>query len=170
MSFINTQIIFRRLKQDDIHRLYAIYSDKEAMKYRGSQPMETLEDAKSFVDNQQLLKGKILTIRKGVALEDTKELIGSVMYRFDENKKSECEIGYSISSQYWGRGLGKEIIKQLLISLKQQHIKDVIAWSNNKNIASIKILEYNGFQRIEHQANTDYCLYHQSLLSTSQKS
>ena len=68
---------------------YEIYSDKEAMKYRGSKAMESIEDAKTYVDNKSLLDGPVLTTRKAVELLETEELIGSVMYRFDDRKKED---------------------------------------------------------------------------------
>lgn len=64
------------------------------MKYRGSKPMESIDDAIDFVKAQSLKKDQTFTIRKAVELVQTKELIGSVMFRFYENQKHTCEIGY----------------------------------------------------------------------------
>lgn len=145
----------------DIHQLYEIYSDKEAMKYRASKPMETIADAESYVSNQKLSKESALTVRKGIELvntNNTKELIGSVMYRYHHDRKTECEIGYSIGRQYWGKGYGKEIVKVLLQSLEENNIiKDIIAWCHQDNIASINILEKNEFQLIKQ--NGKHSLY-----------
>lgn len=147
---LSNKISIRNLKVNDANTLYKIYSDKEAMKYRGSKPMETVEEAKEFINTQELLKGKILTIRKGVESLKENELIGTIMYRFNEDNKKECEIGYSIGRKFWGKGFGKEIVKVILETLeKNRAIEKVIAWSNKENVASIKILEQNGFERIE---------------------
>lgn len=53
--------------------------------------MESLDDALIFVNEQYLMEESKLTIRKGVELTKTKELIGSVMYWYYENKPSICE-------------------------------------------------------------------------------
>jgi len=153
-------IKFRELSLEDINELFEIYSDKDAMKYRGSKPMENLNDAKQYVENKILKNGQVLTIRKGVELVATKELIGSVMYRFDEARKTECEIGYSIGRKFWGQGFGKEIVHLLLRNLKEnKSIEEVTAWSNKENIASIRILEKIGFQRIENDDDQNNYLY-----------
>ncbi|MFK7906448.1 MAG: GNAT family N-acetyltransferase [Chitinophagales bacterium] len=158
------RIRFRELNMEDVVQLYEIYSDKEAMKYRGSKPMETIEDAKVFVRNKEVFKGDTLTIRKAIELAQTKELIGSVMYRSDRNRKNECEIGYSIGREFWGQGFGKEIVEAMLNEIEEkEEIKEVVAWSNRENIASIKILEKTGFQLIEEGINECKYLYQKKM-------
>lgn len=144
----------------DVTDLFKIYSDKEAMKYRGSKPMQTLDDAKQYVKNRELKEGNILTLREGIELVQTKELIGSVMYRYDEHKKNECEIGYSIGRQFWGQGFGKVIVKLMVKTLEEEtSTQTITAWSNKENIASIKILEKLGFQQIDQTESQENNLY-----------
>ena len=158
---MSEKVKFRELTMTDTGMLFGIYSDKEAMKYRGSKPMQTIDDAKNFVKNTKVKKMEILTIRKGIELVKTKELIGSVMYRFNENKKNECEIGYSIGRQFWGKGLGKEIVKTMIKAIKEKNeINKIVAWSNKENIASVKILEKIGFKRISQTEYENSYLYH----------
>ncbi|MFK7808445.1 MAG: GNAT family N-acetyltransferase [Saprospiraceae bacterium] len=161
MKKLPLKIKFRKMTVKDAHSLLKIYSDKEAMKYRGSKPMESIEDAREFVNTQELLKGTTLTIREGIESLEENKIIGSVMFRFNESKKEECEIGYSIGRKFWGKGYGKEIVKLMLKSLEQNRaITNIIAWSNKMNIASIKILERNGFERIKQvDENADNYLY-----------
>ena len=110
--------------------------------------MTSIEDAEHFIANQKQREGTSLTIRRGVELEESGELIGSVMFRYDDMKDGICEIGYSIGKQYWGKGFGTEIVKEILKTLqKEQRIHTAIAWSHKENISSIKILERLGFTR-----------------------
>lgn len=153
-------IKFRALEMTDIQALYEIYSDKEAMKYRGSKPMETIEDAINFVHNREIKDDEIYTIREGIELEGTKELIGSVMYRFNEHRIDECEIGYSIGRKYWGNGYGKKIVWAMIKALKaKDKINKIIAWSIKENIASVKILKGHGFVQISQTENPEACLF-----------
>ena len=150
-----SRIRFRNLHLSDAKKLYEIYSDKEAMKFRGSKPMESIEDAIIFVQNQRVAKNKVLTIRKGIELIGSEKLIGSVMYRYRDASVEECEIGYSIGRQFWGKGFGKEIVKALIDDLrKNEAMKKIFAWSHKENIASVKILEHNGFQLTEQAEST----------------
>ncbi|MDO4978516.1 MAG: GNAT family N-acetyltransferase, partial [Eubacteriales bacterium] len=60
------------------------------------------------------------------------------------------EIGYSIFERYWGMGYASRTVKiaceQLYTTGLVKHIK---AWCAEENIASIKALEGNGFNRTE---------------------
>ncbi|MTI21900.1 N-acetyltransferase [Fulvivirga sp. RKSG066] len=137
---------FRELSINDAKDLYEIYSDREAMKYRTSKPMTSKSDAVEFIDNKNVTTERSQIFRKGIILNDTKQLIGSVMLSIDHDTPHACEIGYSIGRQYWGRGYGKETVKELLRMIKEKYdFKEVIAWCHHENQASLKILNQLGF-------------------------
>jgi len=154
------KVIFRELTEEDAEELYKIYSNKEAMKYRGSKAMESIEDARLFVRNQKMQEEDTFTIRKGIEIKEGKQLIGTVMCRFFEAREWECEIGYSIGQEYWGQGLGKEVVKLLVEVIEsKEEVGKIVAWSKKENIASIKVLEKNGFELVEQMRYLDSHLY-----------
>jgi len=154
------RLIFRDLQEDDAKKLFEIYSDKEAMKYRYNKPMTMLEDARNFIRNQKKEQENHITIRKGVELKAQNELIGSVMYKYNKEIDTECIIGYSIGSFFWNRGLGREIVHFLVEELKgQSKIKIIKAWTIKENIGSNRILELNGFKQICQEDFADSYLY-----------
>lgn len=162
------KIKFRKLEHNDKHPLFLIYSDKTAMKYRGSKPMKRIEDAELFIQNQTLEEGIIRTIRQGIESVEEKQLIGTVMYRFNKNNTDACEIGYSIGRAFWRKGFGKEIVKVMLKTIQEnKEIHTVIAWSNIENIASIKVLEHNEFQRTEQTEYQNCYLYKKTIRNAS---
>jgi len=113
---MSAKVKFRELTTRDTIKLFEIYSDREAMKYRRSKPMKTIE-----------------------------------------------EIGYSIGRQFWGQGLGNEIVKTMVKAIeKKNEINKIVAWSNKENIGSIKILEKIGFKRISQVEHQDIFLYHKT--------
>lgn len=149
---------FRKLKSEDADKLFEIYSDKEAMKYRGSKPLESIEDAYEFVRNQGNISKGITTIRKAIVLTESDELIGSVMFRYPKNHLDKCEIGYSISRQFWGKGFGKEAVRLILSELDyNQEITQINAWSHCDNIPSIRILKSLGFK--QKSVNKEHLLF-----------
>ena len=146
-----SRVRFRPLALADVDTLYAIYADEDAMKYRGSKHMDSIEEARLFVERQKLVEGKTTVIRKGVELVSGQTLIGSVMYKYDQAQAGVCEIGCSIGRKYWGQGLGKEALRLMAIELKNEPtLNTIIAWCHHDNIASIKVLESNGFHRTVH--------------------
>ena len=56
----SNRILIRSLAIDDVDRLFTIYTDKEAMKYRGSKPFETITDVYEMLENTQknIIEGK----------------------------------------------------------------------------------------------------------------
>ncbi len=161
---MHREIKFRDLAIKDVERLKEIYADKEAMKYRGSQPILSNQDALNFISNQYLQEGKKLTIRKGVVLKAERKLIGSVMFRYYEDRNGECEIGYSIDRSYWGKGVGNTILKHLIDTIKsEREIKKVLAWSHKDNLASIRILEKNGFSILKGNIDSETILFYRPI-------
>lgn len=154
------RVRFRLMHSGDMDTIYQIYSDKEAMKFRGSDPIERVADAEKFILAQNRIENGIHTVRKGVELIASLKLIGSVMFRYDEKNKEVCEIGYSIGKQFWNCGYGKEIVRLQIAELKAEgKVKSIIAQTNKQNKASIRILEHTGFERMERNPNSSYFTY-----------
>ena len=60
------------------------------------------------------------------------------------------EIGYSIVEAYQGRGIGTEIVAALVAhAFGDARVTRVIAETFPELVASIRVLEKNGFRRIE---------------------
>lgn len=157
---LNDRIHFRAFQLNDTKRLFNIYSNKDAMKYRGSKPMQSIGDALDFVKKQVVDDKKEKIIRLGIELSATDELIGSVMFRYPKRYTDVCEIGYSIGFEYWGIGLGKEAVKLILEKVTQDSvIRRINAWSHRDNIASIKILESFGFEQKNQERTKEHLLF-----------
>ncbi|MEO1516239.1 MAG: GNAT family N-acetyltransferase [Bacteroidota bacterium] len=157
---------FRPLLMADAHSLLLIYSDEEAMRFRGSGPMRNLGDACQFVESQQTLDHGTITQRQGVIWRLSGQLIGTIMFRYQPGGE-DCEIGYSIGKAYWGQGIGKEIVASMIASLTAQGIfRRLTAVSRRTNIASWKLLEKNGFQRMGEDDTNDCYSYRLELPQT----
>jgi UDP-2,4-diacetamido-2,4,6-trideoxy-beta-L-altropyranose hydrolase len=74
--------------------------------------------------------------------------IGQV--RLEENENGVWEIDYSLASSYRGKDLGKAMLNQALIAfgLTGHNDTDVMAKVKSSNVASCKVIESLGFNRI----------------------
>lgn len=61
-------------------------------------------------------------------------------------------IGYWIGRAFWGRGIATEAIRQILTGVTTRPLHAYVA---QHNIASIRVLEKNGFARVENDAHAD---------------
>lgn len=72
--------------------------------------------------------------------------IGLAKLEVQEKDSTEAELGYMILPQYWGKGIGGTVAKQLLEMAKtEKSIHKLTAIIDPKNLASRKILLNNGF-------------------------
>ncbi len=157
-------IKLRSLRTSDAPTLFLIYSNAEAMKYRGSKVMTSIADAEAMIDDQEKREGSKLTLRMGIELINTKELIGSVMLRYDDLQIGCCEIGYSIGRQYWGKALGRTTVGLILKELQaKKEVNKVHAWTHPDNIASIKILERFDFCTVSQASQPQHLLFEKRL-------
>ena len=85
------------------------------------------------------------------------ELIGTAKLDMDG---SEVEIGYRIMEEHWGKGIATEIARGLIHFAKQTlHAKQVIAYVNVANAASIRVLEKAGMVNVERIEDLDEVKY-----------
>lgn len=129
----------------DVSRLFEIYSNKEAMKYRQSEPHETIEDTFQMLRRDAEVKATKYEFRFAIIEKSTQELIGTMMY---QPVYSKAIIGYSFDPNFWGQGYATEMVEWLLNHLKEERFKLVEAWVMKENIASSKVLLKNGFNKI----------------------
>lgn len=74
------------------------------------------------------------------------EFIGLAKLEVKEKDSAEAELGYMILPQYWGKGIGGTVAKQLVEMAKmEKSINKLTAIIDPKNLASRKILLNNGF-------------------------
>lgn len=136
----------RHLDFPDKEALFEIYSDKEAMRFRGSKPFETLDDVDHMLNRTFHKIESKEEFRYAVDLKETNELIGTFLIKpLSEN---ECEIGYSIGKNYWGNGYGKELVNGMIDHISNLPFATIVATSKKENISSSKLLESVGFTLI----------------------
>ena len=74
------------------------------------------------------------------------EFIGLAKLEITHRDSVEAELGYMILPQYWGKGIGGSVAKQLLkMASDQRSINKLTAIIDPKNLDSRKILINNGF-------------------------
>ena len=148
---------YRELSKKDISRLFEIYSNAEAMKYRESPVMITIDDANEMLIRDEEVKKKNYEFRFGIELLTNSELIGTVMYQPLSDK---AIIGYSIDEKYWNNGFATEVVAFIVNYLKEKKFRQIDAWVKKENKASIKVLEKNNFSVISQTLfpNSVYCV------------
>lgn len=83
----------------------------------------------------------------GIVVDD--ECIGCIGVTFGKDiYVKNCEIGYWISHEYWGKGIMNHVIEMIVPYLFENYsITKITAEVFSDNIASRKILEKNSFEK-----------------------
>ena len=63
------------------------------------------------------------------------------------------EIGYVLGQDFWGRGIATRALTAFLEDFEQRPIE---AWVADHNVASVRVLEKCGFERIEHRSPDEH--------------
>jgi ribosomal-protein-alanine N-acetyltransferase len=98
---------------------------------------------------------------------------GLGMFFRDDTSYRVGELGYWIGEEFWGKGITKQAVKTMLAYIEAKYVKGplgtildkVKAGVLHENIASMKVLEYNGFvpegvfKKEVHKRGKHYDLY-----------
>lgn len=162
MLFSSKRLMFRPLQAQDSVRLLEIYSQSEAMKYRGSAPLNSLEDAQTMLKN--VADGYLLgnAFRFGVVQLEEQKLIGTLLLK-PKAVSQTCVLGYSLDPAYWGQGYANELIGSTITLLNHSDCHSLSAWVHPANEASVHLLKKHGFSYSKKQSFTYQHYYYLAL-------
>lgn len=82
-----------------------------------------------------------------VVLADSREIIGSISFHGEPDKDGMLEIGLGIEEAFQGRGFAKEALMGMwLWACNNSVVRQLRYTVSPDNLASIKVIEYFGFQ------------------------
>lgn len=108
------RLVLRAPDERDVDRLYALFSDPAVMRYWSRPPMTERAEAEALL--ARWLDGVALreALTWVIASPEADAAIGTcTLFRF-EPRHRRAEIGYSLRSELWGRGLAGEAMTLLL--------------------------------------------------------
>ncbi|WP_309607437.1 GNAT family N-acetyltransferase [Flavobacterium sp.] len=153
----NEKLLIRELTQNDVNVIFELYSDKEAMKFRGSKPFENIEEAILMIKKvtENIKNGT--EYRYAIIEKLSNKLIGT--YLITPITNLNCMVGCSIGKNYWRLGYGLEVMTLMLEYLKNLEYKQIIGLIKKENIPSIKLVEKMKFRLIEQTEYPEFYKY-----------
>src|SRR5688500_13404703 len=132
----------RALADGDASEVYALYSDRAAVRFGYAPPMTDLEDARRVIDETIALVQARSLFHFGVAEREHDRIIGhATLFNWDGPQR-RAEIGYSIRRDLWGRGFGHEAVTTLIaFGFERLDLRRIEADADPRNAASIRLLE-----------------------------
>ncbi|WP_437306723.1 GNAT family N-acetyltransferase [Sorangium sp. So ce388] len=148
----------RALEPGDAERVFRIQSDPEVVRYAGRGPDRSLADSEQRIAVVIAGVRENTSIRWGITLAESGELIGSGGFWRWNKPHRWAEIGYELLPAHWNRGIMTEALRAILrFGFESMDLHRVEAQLDPENRASARVVERLGFTREgQHRQNWYY--------------
>lgn len=138
---------FKKLNPKDSPDLFKIRSNNEVMKYilkpKDQNEKETAALISAINNAVRLSEG----IYWGIFNKADDQLIGAIGFNYINRIHKNAEIGYLISQDYWGKGIGTKSVETILkFGFSEIKLHRIEASISPDNLASKHILKKLGFE------------------------
>lgn len=138
----------RQVRPDDLHALYAVFSDPAVMRYWSTPAWTQLCQAQAYLTAIWRGHHQGNLFQWGIARLDDDQMIGTCTLFGLDLPNARAEIGYALRHDHWGGGWAHEALTQVCA-----HVFDVLklrrleADVDPRNPRSLKLLQRLGFVR-----------------------
>jgi RimJ/RimL family protein N-acetyltransferase len=155
MMFETERLIVRRLAEDDLDAMFAVYGDADTMRWVDDSVPLTLELCEEWVAvtySNYATRGYGMS---ALVLRETGAVVGfcGLVHPGDQQTP---ELKYALRRELWGRGLASEAAKAMIaygeMAFGMQRILATVAPAN---AASVRVLEKAGMRRTDTRHNAD---------------
>ncbi|MFN2439800.1 MAG: GNAT family N-acetyltransferase [Chitinophagaceae bacterium] len=140
------RLALRQINKDDANEIFILRSDPRVMQYIHRPIAKTLDDALQLIQIIADAETNSNGITWAITLKETGQLIGTIGYWQMQKEHYRAEIGYLLSPDFQGKGMMQEAITAVIhYGFTEMKLHTIEADVDPNNIASIKLLECNGF-------------------------
>lgn len=148
VTITSERLVLRRLRDDDVGALFAIFGNAEVMRFWGSSPLASPAEADALLRRIEEGYQSGDTLQLGVVRATDALLIGTcTLHQFNWPSR-RAELGYALGRPFWGQGYMHEALLALLpYAFGTLDLNRLEADIDPRNSASAKVLERVGFRR-----------------------
>lgn len=141
------RLYLREIVASDAPTLFHIHRDVDAMRWFGTDPLTTLQEAEQLVERFASWRhAPNPGTRWGIEDRATGALIGSCgLFKWNRGWRV-CSLGYELAQPAWGQGFMQEaLVAALTWGFEHMALNRVEAQVHPDNLASLKLLDKLGF-------------------------
>ncbi|GAA4734367.1 GNAT family N-acetyltransferase [Flavisolibacter ginsenosidimutans] len=141
------RLLLKQINEGDAPDLFSIRSDKEVMKYLDRPPAQNMNEVVALIKLITDAVNKNEGITWGIYPKtESNVLRGTIGFWRIQKENYRAEIGYLLHPSLQGKGLMYEAMKVVLnYGFNEMRLHSIEANVNPSNVASINLLERNGF-------------------------
>lgn len=142
------RLLLRNINEEDAEDLFFNFSNPAVMRYYGSEPMESTEEAIGLIHSFKVMFEEQKGVRWGVQIKNKQNLIGTVGFHAISSKHRRAEIGYELNEENWGQGYAREAIGAVVrYGFEQMKLNRIGAIVFLENQPSKDLLRKLGFKQ-----------------------
>jgi ribosomal-protein-alanine N-acetyltransferase len=140
------RLVLRAAAPADVDAMFRIMSDPQVVRYFGTPPMQTPEQAAERIARLEESFAEQSGIRWAITRRGSDELIGTCGFWRLLKPHFRAEIGYELAPETWGQGIMAEAVgAALAFGFTTMGLHSVEANIHPDNAASRRVLEKLGF-------------------------
>lgn len=140
------RFILQAITADHAPEIFRMMSDPHVVRYYGSLPMQSVDQAIAQVQGMQDAFQQQSGIRWAIICRENGQFIGSGGFWRLINEHARAEIGYTIAHEWWGQGVMTEAATAMLdFGFTQMGLHSIEAQIHPANTGSRRVLEKLGF-------------------------
>jgi RimJ/RimL family protein N-acetyltransferase len=142
------RVRLRWLTGQDVDALYAVFSDRQMMRYWSTSAMTDRSEAEALVTKIQDHFRDKWGYQWGIERKEDRRLLGTcTLFRIDASN-GRAELGYGLGSRYWSKGYMREALTALIdYAFGTLGLRRLEADVDPRNESSLRLLGKLGFQR-----------------------
>ena len=144
------RLILRDIRMEDIQEYYErLFSDGDVCRYLLFDPHQDIGESYEQIQNilQQYEEEKFY--RWGITEKGDDSLIGIIGLVRIEEETSQCSFAYLLGCDYWNRGYGTEVLKEVIrFAFEELELKRIVADHMAENPASGAVMRKVGMTHI----------------------
>jgi [ribosomal protein S5]-alanine N-acetyltransferase len=145
---LNTERLqLRQLMPEDDKEILQLRTDVQVNQFLGRSPQANINDARTFITKINTSIANNESAYWGITLKPKNKLIGTICLWNIQPENYRAEIGYELDPNFWGKGIMLEALPKVIeYGFKTMNLHSIAADTLPENIASIRLLEKNGFK------------------------
>ena len=141
------RLLLREIVNDDADALFRIFGDAEHMKWFGSEPLTSIDEARTLIAAFAGWRGLPSPgVRWGLELKAPRALVGTCGLFAWNRAWRKCTLGYELAPEATGKGLMREALETVIAwGLRDMALNRIEALVHEKNLPSLALLDGLGF-------------------------
>jgi len=145
------RLVLRQLRPSDAEALFAMRSDPLVMQHVNRPMARTIDDAAALIELIDARTTANDSIHWAITMKGDDTFIGLIGFWRIVKEHHYAELGYMLAREQWGEGYISEAIGAVVpFGFNTLGFHRIEAITRPENLASIRALEKNGFEREAH--------------------